>query len=271
MKRLHLFEAVGLVDERLVEEAADAKRTAQPWSKWLAAAACMALALSLGTAAAGTLLRGCGSEKSTGATADMAAPAAESMPAPAAEAVSEELSPKMEDHEGVAGSVAQQAADDEPEVAAGLETAPAEPEEPLPEPAAAPPGFDGISNGDEMGGVLQKALELYAADGEIVITPRETKEDGESGIRLAQYWVENQSGAERTEVLHFTMDTGEEGMEGWNLEIRIDGETVPFDAYEATACPTVDGAVPEPEKRSYLIEFAAVLPAREMVEVEIQY
>ena len=97
MKGLHLFEAVGLVDDRLVEEAADAGRAASPWGKWLAAAACVALALSLGTATAGTLLRGCGN-KSAGMADLSAAPA---------DAPSEETAPvEREEYEMVTGDAA---------------------------------------------------------------------------------------------------------------------------------------------------------------------
>jgi len=89
VKSEHLFEAVGLVDDRLVEEAAEAGRARTPWNRWLATAACLLLVLGLGGVAAGTLLRGCGSKDSASpaetrnAAADMAqAPMAmESAPA----------------------------------------------------------------------------------------------------------------------------------------------------------------------------------------------
>ena len=67
MKREHLFEAIGLVDDRLVEEAADARRTAVPWKKWLVTAACLAAVIGLGSISAGTLLRGCGASGSDSA------------------------------------------------------------------------------------------------------------------------------------------------------------------------------------------------------------
>ena len=275
MKRLHLFEAVGLVDDRLVEEAAGARRTVRPWSKWLAAAAFAALALSLGTAAAGTLFRGCGSKSAGNSMADMAA--APAAPADSEQAVSQELSPEaeVEDYGFV-----QDGAEEKNAAVTGREDAPAEPEEALPDPDPAPTaepaaepgtGGDGVSLEGEMGALRNTAPELFAAAGEIVITPRETEKDDETGPQLARYWAENQSGAERAEILHFTLDTGEEGLDERNLEIRIDGETVPFDAFEAVACPTEDGAFPERDGRHFLIEFAVNLPAWGKASIEIQY
>lgn len=277
MKRLHLFEAVGLVDDRLVEEAAGARRTARPWSKWLAAAACAALALSLGTAAAGTLFRGCGSKSAGNSMADMAA-APEAAPADSEQSVSQELSPAAEDEVEDYGFV-QGSAEEKNAAVTGREDAPAEPEEALPDPDPAPTaepaaepgtGGDGMSLEGEMGALRNTAPELFAA-GEIVITPRETEKDDETGPQLARYWAENQSGVERAEILHFTLDTGEEGIDGQNLEIRIDGQTVPFDAFEAVACPTADGSVPERDGRHFLIEFAVDLPAWGKASIEIQY
>lgn len=70
-KQEHLFEAIGQVDDRLVEEAADARRTATPWKKWAALAACMVLVLGLSASSLMLLFRGCGSSDSA-ATADNA-------------------------------------------------------------------------------------------------------------------------------------------------------------------------------------------------------
>ena len=42
-KQEHLFEAIGQVDDRLVEEAADARRMATPWKKWVAMAASLVM------------------------------------------------------------------------------------------------------------------------------------------------------------------------------------------------------------------------------------
>ena len=58
-------------------------------------------------------------------------------------------------------------------------------------------------------------------------------------------------------------------MEERTLTIQIDGETVPFDTYEATVCPAEDGAVPERTGRQFLIEFSARIPAQDCIEVEI--
>lgn len=63
MKREHLFEAIGEVEDRLIEEAADARRRKTPWKKWLLTAACVALALTLGAPL--LTFRGCGSKSAT--------------------------------------------------------------------------------------------------------------------------------------------------------------------------------------------------------------
>lgn len=66
-KQEHLFESIGLVDDRLVEEAADARHTATPWKKWAALAACMVLVLGLSASSLMLLFRGCGSSDSAAA------------------------------------------------------------------------------------------------------------------------------------------------------------------------------------------------------------
>lgn len=67
-----LFEAIGLVDDAYIEEAADAHavRSASHWQRWGALAATLVLVAGLGMAAT-TQLRGCGSKSMT---ADTAAP-----------------------------------------------------------------------------------------------------------------------------------------------------------------------------------------------------
>lgn len=67
-----LFEAIGLVDDAYIEEAADARavRTPSQWQRWGALAATLVLVAGLGLAAT-TQLRGCGSKSMT---ADTAAP-----------------------------------------------------------------------------------------------------------------------------------------------------------------------------------------------------
>ena len=49
MREERLFEAIGLVDDDLVEEAADARRTAVPWRHVTALAACLVLVLGIGS------------------------------------------------------------------------------------------------------------------------------------------------------------------------------------------------------------------------------
>lgn len=65
-----LFEAIGLVDDAYIEEAADARavRTPSQWQRWGALAAMLVLVAGLGLTAT-TQLRGCGAK-----TADSAAP-----------------------------------------------------------------------------------------------------------------------------------------------------------------------------------------------------
>lgn len=67
-----LFEAIGLVDDAYIEEAADARavRTPSQWQRWGALAATLVLVAGLGLAAT-TQLRGCGSKSMT---VDTAAP-----------------------------------------------------------------------------------------------------------------------------------------------------------------------------------------------------
>lgn len=71
-----LFEAIGLVRDEYIEEAADARavRTPSQWQRWGALAATLVLVAGLGMAAT-TQLRGCGAkESSTEMTADTAVP-----------------------------------------------------------------------------------------------------------------------------------------------------------------------------------------------------
>lgn len=69
MKQEHLFEAIGLVDDRLVEEAADARRAATPWKKWAALAACLVLVIGIGSVSMSVLFRGCSAGSTTADTA----------------------------------------------------------------------------------------------------------------------------------------------------------------------------------------------------------
>lgn len=74
MRAEKLFEALGLVDDRLIEEAADARRTATPWRRWMPLAASLVLVVGLGSVSFGLMLRGCGGADTT--SASEAAPAA---------------------------------------------------------------------------------------------------------------------------------------------------------------------------------------------------
>ena len=78
MKGEHLFEAIGLVEDRLVEEAADAGRTATPWKKWLATAACLVAVVGIGSLTVGTMFRGCGAKSQAPETNQSSAVAADS-------------------------------------------------------------------------------------------------------------------------------------------------------------------------------------------------
>lgn len=71
-----LFEAIGLVDDAYIEEAADAQvvRTPSQWQRWGALAATLVLVAGLGLTAT-TQLRGCGAKSShMESTTDSAAP-----------------------------------------------------------------------------------------------------------------------------------------------------------------------------------------------------
>ena len=71
-----LFEAIGLVDDTYIEEAADAQvvRTPSQWQRWGALAATLVLVAGLGLTAT-TQLRGCGAKSShMESTTDSAAP-----------------------------------------------------------------------------------------------------------------------------------------------------------------------------------------------------
>lgn len=71
-----LFEAIGLVDDTYIEEAADAQvvRTPSHWQRWGALAATLVLVAGLGLTAT-TQLRGCGAKSSNmESTTDSAAP-----------------------------------------------------------------------------------------------------------------------------------------------------------------------------------------------------
>lgn len=264
MKRLHLFEAVGLVDDHLVEEAADAKRSVSPWGRWMAAAACIALALSLGTAAAGTLLRGCGVSKSaqTEAAVENSAPASsESAPGGADEFAGEQ------DTDLAAPSA--------PAAPAEPECAPADaPPVPAPEKPAEIPAADNVDTPKEsaMGSLQKGPPALRTSEAAVRITVLEDGADtGDGdGVWSARYSVENQNSEDRSVSLYFTLDTGGEGLAEDAVVIQVDGGTVSFDALEATVCPDAEGSLPPQDKRHFRIEFDAVIPARDTVEITIR-
>ncbi len=231
MKRqsLHLFEAVGLVDEHLVEEAADAKRTASPWGKWLASAACFVLVLSLGAVAAGTLLRGCGSKAPSNASgapvADTAMPPATSEEAPAGEAAEESV-------EMVEGT-------DEP---AEAEAPAEEPAAAAPEPADAGPAVVTENDLDgeqeklgELGSPVNDALPAPLAAGGAGLTAARALTltvDAGGGTVLDRYVLTNSSEQAVTVSLSFP-----EGWAGSGLRVAPDADdgfsvTVPAKAEE---------------------------------------
>lgn len=274
MKTWHLFEAIGLVDDRLVEEAADARRSAAPWGKWLATAACAVLLISVGTVGAGTILRGCGSGMvKSEAASDSAAPAA-------AEA-SEEVAPAAAAPEEVAPaepSAAPMAAAPAPEPAGESVAGGAEPEA-APEEYATPNGeaapespakmtedeFGSISSVGNDGGT-DAAPELRSENGNLSVSTPEVRYE-ETG-RFARYTVENQSAGALTGTLQFSVDTDENGIEGTFLEIEVGGEAVPFTVGEAEE----DNVSPETAgTRHFLVRFNVTVPANGSVEVEIKF
>ena len=67
-----LFEAIGQVDDRLVEEAADARRTVSPWRRWVPLAASVVLVVGLGAGSLSVMMRGCASSDTSSAITDTA-------------------------------------------------------------------------------------------------------------------------------------------------------------------------------------------------------
>ena len=67
-----LFEAIGQVDDRLVEEAADARRTVSPWRRWVPLAASVVLVVGLGAGSMSVMMRGCASSDTSSAVTDTA-------------------------------------------------------------------------------------------------------------------------------------------------------------------------------------------------------
>ena len=67
-----LFEAIGQVDDRLVEEAADARRTVSPWRRWVPLAASVVLVVGLGAGSLSVMMRGCASSDTSSAVTDTA-------------------------------------------------------------------------------------------------------------------------------------------------------------------------------------------------------
>ncbi len=264
MKTWHLFEAIGLVDDRLVEEAADARRTAAPWGKWLAAAACAVLLVSVGTVGAGTILRGCGSSMvKSEAASDSAAPAAaealpESAPAEPSAAPTDAAPAPEPAGESAAGGAEPEYAIEEsatPSDKAGLKTPEEMPEEEL-------GSISGVGND----GGTDAAPELRSENGNLSVSAPEVRYE-ETG-RYARYTVENQSAGALTGALRFSLDTDETGIEGSFLDIEADGGAVPFTVREAE-----EDKVPEEAAgtRHFLIWFDVTVPANGSVEVEIRF
>lgn len=231
MKSEHLFEAVGLVDDRLVEEAAGAHRAASPWGRWLATAACLLLVLGLGGVAAGTLLRGCGTGQSAAPAAEMdeaaadAAPspaAAESAPAEPAAAPAAEPSPEAASGETFEEEAAasEPAPPPEPETASGgMSAEPSKEETAVSEPTAMPAPASGKTWEDLESGfepTSESPAEAAPSDG------------GENGL--------DATGAAAYEIRALTVEDGADLSARRALRLEADGaETEIIDRYELSA------------------------------------
>jgi len=231
VKSEHLFEAVGLVDDRLVEEAADAKRAAPPWGRWLATAACLLLALGLGGVATGTLLRGCGAEKSSAPMAVMndadtaqSPMAAESAPAEPAAA------PPGTAAGGASGETSEEeAASSEPAPAPAAAPAAAEPWEDLESafeptseaPAEAAPSDGGENGMDLTGAAAYEIRALSVGDGAALSARRALRleADGAETEIIDCYELSSETGRETAARLLCPPGSGD----GTALRVRVDG------------------------------------------------
>lgn len=154
-KREHLFEAIGQVDDRLVEEAADARRTATPWKKWAALAACLVLVIGLSASSLALLFRGCGSAMtSDSAASETASDTAEAPAADGSTGTAESGSAETTDD-----SVTEDSATADSSVNAG--TDPSTAEENLP--------VIGTLSADAGGLTASRAVTLTAEGGALVI------------------------------------------------------------------------------------------------------
>ncbi len=257
MKSEHLFEAVGLVDDRLVEEAADARRTAAPWGRWLATAACVLLVLGLGGAAFGTMLRGCGSQdfSSTVPTASNKAASNEAAdtdsPLMAEGALAEPAAaPEPSPESGVTGGAASGGAsskkwdelEDAMEPAAMPAPASVEPEETPeaaaePEPASGEPASDG---GIQENGQENAAYEIHAlttAEGEAeTLSARRALSLTVNGTETAaadRYALVNTAGDAVTAQFEYPLGAAGGGTP--TLSVQVDGVDAAFsDTFELT-------------------------------------
>lgn len=196
MKQEHLFEAIGLVDDHLVEEAADARRTASPWKKWMATAACLVAVIGIGSLAAGTMLRGCGA--------------------------------KSEAPESTAGMnmTSDSAAAEPQEDAAADMDAPAESESGNTNDGAGGPFFSHYAD---------PVLPLTASGGESLEVQRQVTFDVEADAAYAgitdSYQIENQTAQDQTVTLYYPVAADWNAFEEAALHIAVDGAAVPFETY----------------------------------------
>ena len=246
----HLFEAIGLVEDRLVEEAAGARRTgshASHWKKWTALAACMVLVLGISSLSLTVLFRGCGAS-APGVNADSAAAGESSATTDSASGPEENTDgaeqgtdSAMTDDEALTGDSAADGGATAP--ADGAETRWAGPVMPLDAPGAQ------LS--------ASRQLTLQAEDGSARVSD--------------VYQVENGSDASR--MVTFTYPLGA-GAEANGHTVTVDGKTV-----ETEWVPAADVPQPQSQTEAALsglaqasfarLSFAVEIPAGGTVEIRV--
>ena len=246
-KREHLFEAIGLVDDRLVEEAAGARRSATPWKKWAALAACLVLVLGLGSVSMTFLFRGC-SSSAPNTTSDSAATesASDSASAPGESgtdgfATGGDSAATTDDSAAESDSAATDSGEAVP--GEGEKTAWAGPVMPL----------DTLSEGIS----ATRQVTLLA-------------EDGSAQVRDA-YQVTN--GSDADQIVTFTYPLGA-GAEATEHTVTVEGEVVATEWFPAADAPLpqmqADAALSGLAQASFArLSFAVEIPAGGTVEIRV--